>query len=102
MSRRTMLVWNSGKTILRTIFSTTRGTEQMRRGRISAKASATSVGVGMRVRKKIWLPKQNWKSTSSMSPYIWAMGRMHTQLLPRGICLPIIPLRKSKLLHSAR
>ncbi len=102
INRRTLLVWNLGNIFLRTIFSITKGTEQIIRGCISARASATNDGLGVRVRKYMWLPKQNWKRKSAIKPYIWAMGRKLTQLLFLGICFSISPFKLSKLLHSVR
>ena len=50
------LLCTTGKMFLRTIFSTTSGTEMTTAGCSSAKASAMKLGLGRRVRKKMWLP----------------------------------------------
>ena len=41
-----------------------------------------SDGLGRRVRKKRWLPKQKLRKNSTIMPYMWAMGERAEHIGP--------------------
>ena len=92
----------SGNTILRMIFSMTIGTTMTMAGWMSAQALWMSDGLGRRVRKKRWLPKQKLRKNSTIMLYMWAMGSVQSTLDPGAILAPRLRIVKSRLLHSAR
>ena len=74
-----------GKIRVRTIFSMMIGTARISRGRQEVKAFPMTCGLGIRVMKWMWQPLLTEFSTSKASPYICAIGRIHTILSPAWI-----------------
>ena len=67
-----------GNILLRMIFSMMRGTVMMRRGFTSENASMMIFGEGTRVRKCMWQPFAKQVQSSTISPYMWAIGSIDT------------------------
>ena len=101
-SKRILLFCISGKTCFLIIFSTTSGTVTTSEGLISAIISVMRERDGSRVRKWMWQPLIKPNRNSTTSPYMCAIGKVLTMLLPVLALSPSFSMTQSTLLLIAQ